>query len=120
MADYRFDAIAYCFMRDHFHALVESTEPRCDFARFASMFKQRSAFAHKMATASRLWQPGYYDHVLRRDEATSDVVVYIVHNPVRAGLCRDSREYPFIGSTRYSVPELLESVSAVRSRRWQP
>ena len=120
LADYGFDATAYCFMLDHFHALVESTEPRCDFARFAAMFKQRSAFAHKRATGARLWQAGYFDRVLRRDEATPEVVAYIVDNPVRAGLSRDAREYPFIGSTRYSVTELLEAVAELRSRKWQP
>jgi REP element-mobilizing transposase RayT len=47
LAAYRFDGIAYCFMRDHFHGLFESTAPDCDFRRVASMFKQRTAFAQK-------------------------------------------------------------------------
>jgi hypothetical protein len=30
---------------------------------------------------------GYFDRVLRDEEATLDVVSYIVLNPVKAGLC---------------------------------
>ena len=97
-------------MPDHFHGLFESTAPDCDFRKFVSMLKQRAAFAHKQATAQRLWQDGYFDRVLRRDEATLDVVTYILENPVVAGLCRDWRDYRFTGSTLYSMAELHESI----------
>jgi REP element-mobilizing transposase RayT len=99
-------------MPDHFHGLFESTAPDCDFRKFASMLKQCTAFAHKQATAQRLWQEGYFDRVLRRDEATLDVVAYILENPVVARLCRDWRDYRFTGSTRYSIDELRDSVEA--------
>jgi len=102
-------------MRDHFHGLFESTAPDCDFRKFASMLKQRSAFAHKKATSEKLWQDGYFDRVLRREEATLDVVAYILENPVKGGLCRGSRDYPFMGSTRYSIGELHDAVAA----RWR-
>jgi len=49
----------------------------------------------------RLWQDGYYDHVLREEEATIPVARYIVLNPVRAGLCEDASAYPAPGI--YSV-----------------
>src|SRR2546430_4981997 len=109
VVDYRFEGTAYCFMRDHFHGLFESTAPDCDFRRFASMFKQRAAFAHKRARGALLWQRGYFDRVLRCEEATLDVVAYILANPVRAGLCRDSRDYPFSGSTLYSASDLHDA-----------
>lgn len=76
-------------MHDHLHALVEATAPECDFGRLASMFKQRSAFAHKLATGEGLWQESYFDRVLRGDESTLDVVAYILDNPVKAGYCQD-------------------------------
>jgi putative transposase len=112
LTDYRFDGIAYGFMPDHFHGLFEATGSDCDFAKFACMFKQRSVFAQKRRTGSKLWQDGYFDRVLRREEATLDVVAYILENPVRAGLCTDPRQYPFLGSSVYSVEELFEAVGA--------
>ena len=115
LTDYRFEGIVHCFMPDHFHGLCEGTAPDCDFTKFTCMFKQRSAFAHKSFTGRNLWQDGYHDRVLRSDEATLDVVAYILENPVRAGLCTDFRQYPFVGSSVYSIEELFEWVGT-RSR----
>jgi len=111
LADYRFDGIAYCFMPDHFHGLFEGTSPDSDVRKFVCMFKQRSAFAHKRLTGGNLWQDGYHDRMRRREEATRDVVAYILENPVRAGLCTDYRQYPFSGSSVYSMEELIDLVS---------
>ena len=44
---YQFAVIAYCFMPDHMHALVEGLATSSDFRRFVAMFKQRSAFRHR-------------------------------------------------------------------------
>ncbi len=43
----------------------------------------------------RLWQDQYYDHAVRKDEVLNEVVLYMLHNPVRAGLVTDFHEYPF-------------------------
>ncbi|VVN18047.1 hypothetical protein PS645_04155 [Pseudomonas fluorescens] len=42
----------------------------------------------------RLWQRGYYDRALRRDEDIKDAARYIVMNPLRAGLAKRLGEYP--------------------------
>jgi putative transposase len=41
------------------------------------------------------WQPQYHDHAVRMDEDLNEVVLYTLHNPVRAGLVKDFRDYPF-------------------------
>ena len=87
------------------------TSPECVERTTVEMFKQRSAFAHKRLTGGNLWQDGYHDRVRRREEATRDVVAYILENPVRAGLCTDYRQYPFSGSSVYSMEELIDLVS---------
>jgi len=66
-----------------------------------------------------MWQYGYFDRVLRRDEATLNVVAYILANPVRAGLCRDSRDCAFVGSTLYSVADLHDAIAS-RPVTWRP
>jgi putative transposase len=109
-ADYRFVIVAYCFMPDHLHALVDATALDSDFRKFTSMFKQRSAYAYCNGDSGRLWQEGYYDRVLRNDEAHLSVAAYIVANPLRANLCKDLREYRFFGSERYTHDELIEAV----------
>ena len=42
-----------------------------------------------------IWQPQYHDHAVRQDEDLNDVVQYTLNNPVRAGLVKDFRDYPF-------------------------
>ena len=36
----------------------------------------------------RLWQPGFFDHVLRSNESYSQKWNYVRENPVRAGLVK--------------------------------
>jgi len=57
-----------------------------------------------------LWQEGYYEHVLRAEENVRSIARYIVENPVRAGLVAHAIDYPYLGSDRWTVRELLESV----------
>ena len=101
------EVIAYCFMPDHLHALVEGKSERADARKFADVFRQTSGFHFRASCGTRLWQEGYYDHVLRDEDATIDVARYIVLNPVRAGFCTDASSYPLLGSSRYTLAELL-------------
>ena len=75
-----------------------------------AMFRQRSGFTHRQTHPDHLWQEGYDDRFLRAEEATLDVVGYVVANPIRGGLCRDVREYPYVGSGRYSIDEIIAAV----------
>jgi hypothetical protein len=46
--------------------------------------------------------------VIRDDQELAMTVRYIVANPVRAGLVEHPSAYPFLGSQRYAVTELLQ------------
>ena len=89
---------AYCIMPDHFHVLVEGLSDNCDLARFVSSFKQETEFTYRKRFRRQLWQSKYYDHVLRKAEATDAVAWYIWWNPVRKGLCSSPQGYPLSGS----------------------
>jgi len=109
-AEVGFAVIAYCFMPDHVHLLVSGEDLAADLKRFIKAAKQYSAFAFAQQRRERLWQRYCYERVLRGEEATPDVVRYIIGNPVRAGLVAAPMDYPFWGSFRYSREELLEFV----------
>lgn len=94
----RFRMHAYCFMPDHLHLLVESESETSDLCRFVSRWKQRTGFNYSRRTGTRLWQVGFFDHVLRSDESTRRHALYVVDNPIRAGLVRSVGEYPFAWS----------------------
>jgi putative transposase len=112
----RFAIIAYCFMPDHLHVLAEGVVDTSDFTEFVRLFKQQAAFEWKRAAGGRLWQRGYYDHVLREEQDTTAVARYLLENPVRAGLVDSPEEYPFLGSFTMNLEDLLASVQIEDSR----
>ena len=99
--------LAYCFMPDHLHLLLEMRSDASDCLRFISRAKQYSGFHYHQKFGDRLWQRYGYEHVLRRDEEILLTAGYIFENPVRAGLAREADAYPFLGSEVYSVKEVL-------------
>jgi len=108
--DERFAVLAYCFMPDHVHLLVEGKSDDSDCRRFISRAKQLSGFRYKRQFGEPLWQRYGYERTLRSEEATLSVARYILENPVRAGLVRSAAEYPFLGSSVYTVGQIMEAV----------
>jgi len=43
------------------------------------------------------WQPGFFDHLLRRDESYAQKWNYVWHNPVRAKLVARPEDWPYQG-----------------------
>ena len=109
-AEEAFAVIAYCFMPDHLHLLVRGETDVSNCRRFIALAKQLSGYHFQRAFGARLWQRYGYERTLRSDEATLPVVRYIIENPVRAGIVTCPSEYPFLGSTEYSMAAILDAV----------
>jgi len=101
---------AYCFMPDHVHLVVQTIDAHGDVAKFARLAKQYAGYVHSKQAADRLWQPSWHDRMLRKSDDLLTVVRYVLQNPIRAGLVRDAREYPYLGSGVMTREALLESV----------
>jgi putative transposase len=110
-----FAVIAYCFMPDHLHLVVQGLRDDSDCLRFIKSAKQHSGFYFSQKHGEKLWQRYGFEHILRDDELALVVVRYVLENPVRAGLTSDPPEYPLLGSEVYSLEELLEAVADVGS-----
>ena len=106
--------VAYCFMPDHAHLLVEGLNDQADALGFVHQAKQKSGYAYSQKTDGRSWQPSFYDRILRDDDDSIGVTRYIFENPIRAGLATSVRDYPHLGSGRYTIDQVLEAVC------WQP
>lgn len=101
--------IAYCFMPDHVHLVVEGTDVHADLKAFTKLAKQYSGYYYASChDGEKLWQRYGYEHVLRDNESTQRTVRYVLENPVRRGLVTHPREYPHLGSHVYSLEQLLE------------
>jgi putative transposase len=109
-SDERFAIVAYCFMPDHVHLLVEGLTDGSDCLAFIRRAKQFSGFYFKKAHGQRLWQRYGFERVLRNDESMLSVARYILENPVRAGLVARVEDYPFVGSQTHPLSEILEVI----------
>lgn len=82
-------------MPDHFHALLQLGE-RDDLSGFMNRIKSRvgRAVNSHLGRVGPVWQGGYHDHLLRKEQDLKETARYVVLNPVRAGLVRRIAEYP--------------------------
>ncbi len=86
---------AYVIMPDHLHWLVELKTG--SLSRLVLRVKSKSAIALNAYLGrenSRVWQKGFHDHAVRREEDLRALARYIIANPVRAGLADSVRDYP--------------------------
>jgi len=42
-----------------------------------------------------VWQEGFYDHAIRKDESLTEIIKYAWYNPVRAGIVESPNDYPY-------------------------
>jgi putative transposase len=119
-AERAFEIIAYVFMPDHVHLLVEGKDGTSDLCSFVHLAKQRSGYEYSQTTGKRLWQPSYWDHVLRDEESTWDVARYICDNPVRKHLVEKWDDYEFLGSGVMTRNEFIREMASHPTTSWQP
>lgn len=98
---------AYVFMPDHLHLVVEGATAKTDLLTFVKKFKQRTGYLFKKLELEGSWQPSFYDHVLRSESELRKHVVYILGNPVRSGLVKDWREWPYSGSLSFEIEDVI-------------
>jgi len=80
-------------MPDHLHWLIRDA---ATMSLVVGQLKSSTTRAlWKLGHPGRLWQRSFWDHVVRREESLEAIARYIVNNPVRKGLVRDAREYPW-------------------------
>ncbi|WCM54155.1 transposase [Pseudomonas sp. WJP1] len=87
-------SLAWVVMPDHLHWLFElkNNTLTCIMART----KSRIALAlnRSIGRDGALWQHGFHDRAIRRDEDLPAVARYVVANPLRAGLVEKIGDYP--------------------------
>jgi REP-associated tyrosine transposase len=106
-AENHFALIAYCFMPDHLHLIASGENDDADCKAFIKAGKQYSAYYYSRVQRMRLWERYGHDRVIRDDMELAMTIGYVVANPVTAGLVKHPRDYPFLGSTKYAIDELL-------------
>jgi putative transposase len=89
-----FNMLAFVFLPDHFHMIIQPTESD-DFGRimhslkpnFVKLYKQKMEIPSSQAL--HFWQSRFWDHVIRDDKNFEDHLHYIHFNPVKHGLAQE-------------------------------
>jgi REP element-mobilizing transposase RayT len=92
-------------MPDHVHLLLDSEHDDGDVRKVMIDFKQQTGYWLSKNTPTIKWQKDFYDHVLRKNEDLEKQVGYILENPLRKGMVKDWKDYPYKGSTIYDLNE---------------
>ena len=87
-------SLAWVVMPDHFHWLVKLQT--VDLGKILQQVKCRSAISinRNRGRSGRIWQKGFHDRALRRDEDLKAAARYVIANPLRAGLVDNIGNYP--------------------------
>lgn len=88
------ESLAWVVMPDHVHWLL--VLQRGSLSALMRRVKGRSAKQINQLNggSGKLWQDGFHDRALRREEDVLPVARYIVANPLRAGLVARVGDYP--------------------------
>jgi putative transposase len=86
--------LAYVLMPDHLHWLLQ-LHPEQNLSTVVRSVKGRSAFeiGRFRRTRGPVWEVGFHDHAVRKEEDLPNLARYVVRNPIRAGLVQRVCDY---------------------------
>ncbi len=88
-------SLAWVIMPDHVHWLLQLGD-RQTLSQAVKAFKGRTAVElnRYLQRQGAVWQRGFHDHALRKEEDIRQIARYIIANPLRAGLVEHIGDYP--------------------------
>lgn len=92
----RYGLIAWCVMPNHVHVMTEMYEG-FTLSRVLHSWKSFTAkeINKVLKRRGQLWFEEYHDRYIRNERHFLSMVAYIENNPVKAGLCREARDWAF-------------------------
>jgi putative transposase len=86
----------YVIMPDHIHLFVQG-DLQFRLETWVGGLKRAISVSLGRTTSLLLWQPGFFDHLLRSDESYAGKWEYVRQNPVRHGLVSRAEDWPYQG-----------------------
>ena len=89
----KWKVLAAMLMPDHLHVIAAPINNRATrVGNFSGALKRGM---RQGLNPSWAWQPGCFDRLLRSDESLHEKWLYVQANPVRAGLVKQSKDWPY-------------------------
>lgn len=91
----KIETLAWVVMPDHLHWLFVLNQ--LTVSEVVRRVKGKSAHSINtyLSCSGPVWQKGFHDRAIRKDEDIRLVARYIIANPLRAGLVENIGDYPF-------------------------
>jgi len=87
----------YVLMPDHAHFFIRVGSGQT-LSESVRHLKQAVTKALRAGRAERrIWQPGFFDHLMRSSDSYHEKWAYVRENPVRAGLVAQADDWPYQG-----------------------
>jgi len=87
--------LAFVVMPDHLHWLLSLVGSRTLSTSVNTVKSYAARRVNRLlGRTGPVWQTGFHDHAVRKEESLEDIARYIVLNPVRAGLVSTVGQYP--------------------------
>ena len=92
---YRIRLLVYCLMDNHYHLILQNSSARlADFMRYVNGYYGLS-YRSRMGGRGYVFQDRYKSTLIQQDNYLTMAVVYVLLNPVRAGVVKDPYRYPW-------------------------
>ncbi|HRI61744.1 MAG TPA: transposase [Saprospiraceae bacterium] len=90
------DVWAFSIMPNHVHVLLTHKPEKRPLYKLLQSHKGYTARCCNkiLGRTGAFWQDESYDHVARRDGEFERIVLYILQNPVKAGLVKNWQDWP--------------------------
>ncbi|MCW5958813.1 MAG: transposase [Pyrinomonadaceae bacterium] len=93
----KFNLYGYCLMPNHFHALIGIGESAKDLGRICGAFKSLTTRIFWKYGEGKLWQRGFFDHIIRNETDFFECLKYTKENPSKKNL----ENWEFVGRVDY-------------------
>jgi REP element-mobilizing transposase RayT len=97
-------------MPNHVHLELVGLSDNSDAILLLHDFKGNATSQARTLGIRNLWEKGFYDHILRDDDDHNVVAWYIFNNPVRKGLVKDPRDWPYSGSWMFDWKQAVAPI----------
>ena len=97
-----FDLAAWVVMPDHVHMIVDPKDS--DLSNLVRRIKLASAYQYRLQRglhSAKVWQPRFWDHIIRDQADMNRHIDYIHYNPVKHGLVASPRSWQYSSFGRY-------------------
>jgi REP element-mobilizing transposase RayT len=91
----KYELDAAVVMPDHLHLLLKPLPKKNGFYSLSEIFHSIKGFvAHR--GSGTLWQDDNYDHIIRNEKDHNEKLIYLINNPVEAGLVERYQDYRWL------------------------